>query len=268
MVQYAIEQHGLRERRACRLFEISRSLYRYQPQAKDDEPIEAKLKELAEQHLRWGFWKMRQWLKNKGYGWNHKRIYRVYCQLGLNIRVKPKKRLPVRQPKPLVPPTAPHQAWSLDFMSDSLQSGQRFRTLNIIDEFNRELLWIEIDTSLPASRVVRVLDQLAQWYGYPHRLRLDNGPELIAKTLVKWADHHNLTLGFIEPGCPVQNAYIERFNRTYREEVLDIYLFRTLDEVRQITDQWAYQYNVERPHTALGGLSPYDYAEAKLNLLC
>ena len=268
MVQYAIKQHGLSERRACRLFEISRSLYRYNPQDKNDEPIETKLKELAEQYPRWGFQKMKDWLRNKDYGWNHKRIYRIYCQLNLNLRVKPKKRLPVRHPKPLEPPAEPHQAWSLDFMSDSLQSGQRFRTLNIIDEFNRELLWIEIDTSLPALRVVRVLDQVAQWYGYPQRLRLDNGPELIANALANWAEQHHLALGFIEPGCPAQNAYIERFNRTYREDVLDMYLFRTLDEVRQITEQWAYLYNAERPHDALGGLSPYDYAEFKLNPLC
>jgi putative transposase len=268
MVQYAIKQHGLSERRACRLFEISRSLYRYQPQVKNDEPIETKLKELAEQYPRWGFQKMKDWLRNKGYSWNHKRIYRVYCQLDLNLRVKPKKRLPVRHPKPLKPPAEPHQAWSLDFMSDSLQSGQRFRTLNIIDEYNRELLWIEIDTSLPAQRVVRVLDQVAQWYGYPQRLRLDNGPELIANVLANWAEQHQLALGFIEPGCPAQNAYIERFNRTYREDVLDMYLFRTLDEVRQISEQWAYLYNAERPHDALGGLSPYDYAQANSNLLC
>jgi len=261
MVRYAIEQHHVSERRACRLFHLSRSVYRYQAKGPDDEPVVAVLKRLAEQHPRWGFRKMMQWLKKQKYGWNHKRVYRIYRQLDLNLRVKPKKRLPVRRPKPLQPPACPNECWSLDFMSDSLLSGQRFRTLNIIDDFNRELLWIEIDTSLPASRVVRVLDQIAQWYGYPQRLRTDNGPEFISGVLANWAKLHQVTLDFIQPGKPAQNAYIERFNRTYRQELLDMYLFSSLDEVRQMTEQWLYYYNAQRPHDALDGLAPYEYAE-------
>ena len=163
-----IAQYRVSERRACRLLALSRTVYRYQGSSANDEPIISALHQLAEAHPRWGFGKMNQWLKKQGHCWNHKRVYRVYCQLSLNLRAKPKKRLPTRQPQPLAHPSQPKECWSLDFMSDSLVSGQRFCTLNIIDDFNRELLWTEIDTSLPASRVVRVLDQLSQWYGYPH----------------------------------------------------------------------------------------------------
>jgi len=145
-------------------------------------------------------------------------------------------------------------------MSDSLQSGRTFRTFNVIDDFNREALAIEIDTSLPSGRVERVLDTIAAWRGYPHRLRMDNGPELISQQLENWAEKHDLQLDFIEPGKPAQNAYIERFNRTYREDVLDFYLFDNLAEAREITEQWLEEYNAIRQHDSLGGLSPYQYA--------
>jgi putative transposase len=180
----------------------------------------------------------------------------------LNLRVKPKKRLPTREPKPLEQPQAANQSWSLDFMSDSLTSGRAFRTLNIIDDFNREVLWIEIDTSLPALRVIRVLDMIASWRGYPNQIRMDNGPELISQRLAQWAEANGVELEFIEPGKPAQNAYIERFNRTFREDVLDAYLFDTLLEVRNITEEWIEEYNAIRPHDALEGLPPYEYAAA------
>ena len=183
--------------------------------------------------------------------------------MGLNMRTKPKKRLPIRHPKPLVVPEAANICWSLDFMSDSLESGRAFRTLNIIDDFNREALWIEVDTSLPADRVIRVLEMLALWRGYPQQLRIDNGLELISHKLAAWAEEHKVELAFIQPGKPAQNAYIERFNRTYREDVLDAYLFSTIQEVQAITDDWLEEYNAIRPHAALGGVPPYQYA-AKL----
>jgi putative transposase len=206
---------------------------------------------------------MYDYLKNQGYAWNHKKVYRVYCEMSLNLRTKPKKRLPIRYPKPLVVPAVVNISWSLDFMSDSLESGRSFRTLNIIDDFNRECLWIEIDTSLPAERVIHVLEMLAIWRGYPQQLRIDNGPELISRTLANWAQQHDVELAFIQPGKPAQNAYIERFNRTFREDVLDAYLFTTIQEVQAITEDWLEEYNAVRPHDALGGLPPFQYAAAK-----
>ena len=145
-------------------------------------------------------------------------------------------------------------------MHDRLASGRTFRTFNVIDDFNREALAIEIDTSLPAQRVVRVLDTLAAWRGYPQRLRSDNGPEFISNKLDEWAEKHDVLLDFIQPGKPAQNAYIERFNRTYREEVLDSCLFDSLAEARAITEEWLEEYNAIRPHDALGGFTPYRYA--------
>lgn len=253
------------ERQACRLFKISRSTYRYQPKSKGDDEIVTLLNELAEKHPRWGFSKMFAWLRNQGYGWNHKRVRRVYREAQLNLRIKPKKRLPSRDPRPLVVPEQPNQFWSVDFMSDALVSGRKFRTFNVIDDFNREALWIEVDTSLPAARVVRVLEMIAAWRGYPTAIRCDNGPELISSTLAQWAKNHQVHLDFIQPGKPAQNAYIERFNRTYRDEVLDLYLFRSLQEVRDLTEEWMQTYNAIRPHDSLGGVPPYQYT-ASFNL--
>lgn len=248
------------ERAACRLFQISRSVYRYEGKPKQDEELKQVLQDLAEKKPRWGLGKMVAWLKNQGHGWNHKRVRRVYRELGLNLRIKPKKRFPKREPQPLVVPEQANHTWSVDFMSDALTSGRSFRTFNVLDDFNREALWIEIDTSLPAARVVRVFDMLASWHSYPQMIRSDNGPEFVSNMLEQWAERHQVKLAWIEPGKPTQNAFIERFNRTYREEILDMYLFRSLDEVRQITEQWLEEYNGIRPHDSLGGLTPYQYA--------
>jgi putative transposase len=210
---------------------------------------------------------MYAYLKNQGYSWNHKKVHRIYREMGLNLRVKPKKRLPSRNPKPLIAPDQANISWSLDFMSDSLACGRAIRTLNIIDDFNREGLWIEIDTSLPAGRVIRVLDMLTLWRGYPQQIRMDNGPELISHKLADWAQRHGVVLAFIQPGKPAQNAYIERFNRTFREDVLDAYLFTTIQEAQAITDDWLEAYNAVRPHDALGGLPPFQFAAANPNNL-
>jgi putative transposase len=260
MVHYAIATHQMSERQACVMLNLSRSVYRYKAKPSDDEELCEQLLSLASRKPRWGFQKMFAYLKNQGRSWNHKRVRRVYRVLGLNIRVKPKKRLPVRNPQPLVAPAEANRCWSLDFMHDSLANGRTIRTLNIIDEFNREGLWIEVDTSIPAARVVRVLDMLALWRGYPKQLRLDNGPELISQTLADWAVEHDVALAFIQPGKPAQNAFIERFNRTYREAVLDAFLFHTVAEVQAITEDWLEEYNAIRPHEALGDVPPYQYA--------
>lgn len=260
MVSYLIIEHQASEFRACRVVGMSRSGYRHQPKKSDDNEIRKQLLWLAERKPRWGFKKMNDYLRNQGYGWNHKRVHRIYTELKLNIRVKPKKRLPSREAKPLFQPKAANMSWSLDFMSDSLSNGRTFRTLNIIDDFNREALWIEVDTSLPAQRVTRILNMLASWRGYPKQLRLDNGPELISKEMADWAARYHVKLAFIQPGKPAQNGYIERFNRTYREAVLDAYMFDSLEEARCITEDWIEEYNAIRPHEALGGLPPYQFA--------
>lgn len=256
-----MQEFGLSERRACRTVQLSRCAYRYQEKRTTDEPLVEELRQLAEKQPRWGCSKMSDYLRNQGKAWNHKRIRRVYRSLALHLKRKPKKRLPARTAQALEVPGQQNQTWSLDFMSDALSTGRTFRTLNIIDDFNREALWIEVDTSLPAERVVRVLDQLLSWRGKPARIRMDNGPELISQRLESWAQEKQIELLHIQPGKPAQNAYIERFNRTYREDVLDAYLFEDLQEVRHITETWLEDYNTIRPHEALQGMPPRLFAQ-------
>lgn len=248
------------ERGACQTVGLNRCSYRYQAKRKEDAEIAQELRELAQRQPRWGCRKMTHYLRNQGHTWNHKRIHRIYRDLSLNLHGKPKKRLAPRTAQALAVPERSDESWSLDFMSDSLSDGRVFRTLNVIDDFNREALWIEIDTSLPAERVIRILEQLLLWRTAPKQIRMDNGPELIAQRLEAWARDQQIELLHIQPGKPAQNAYIERFNRTYREEVLDAYLFDTLEEVRTITEQWLEVYNNIRPHEALEGLSPRQFA--------
>ncbi len=246
-------------RQACRTLSLSRTVYFYQPDTRRDEPVIHALTELTERYPRYGFKKLFQLLRRQGNTWNHKRVHRIYCQLKLNFRRKGKQRLPVRNPAPLATPQALNQSWSIDFMHDALVCGRRFRTFNVVDDFNREALAIEIDLNIPAQRVIRVLDRIVANRGYPLKMRMDNGPELVSLALAQWAEEHGVMLEFIKPGKPTQNAFIERFNRTYRTEILDFYLFRTLNEVREITERWLMEYNNERPHESLNNLTPEEY---------
>ena len=255
-----MDERGLSERQACRTVNLHRCTYRYQARKTDDQEIVQELRQLAESQPRWGCRKMTDYLRNHGHRWNHKRIRRVYRDLALNLHRKPKKRLAARTALALEVPVLSDQTWSLDFMSDSLSNGRAIRTLNIMDDYNREALWIEVDTSLPAERVVRVLESLLLWRAAPKQIRMDNGPELISQRLDSWAKQKQIELIHIQPGKPAQNAYIERFNRTFREEVLDAYLFDNLEEVREITERWLEDYNTIRPHEALQGLPPRQFA--------
>ena len=222
------------------------------------------LQRVVECYPVYGFSKLFKVLKRKGHNWNHKRVYRLYCELKLNKRRRGK--MPTRYPEPLVVPKVANQCWSIDFMRDSLLCGRRFRTFNVIDDFNREALAIEVDLSLPSQRITRVLDQVIAWRGYPEKLRMDNGPELISTTLAEWAEERDIKLEFIKPGKPTQNSYVERFNRTYRDEILNMYVFKTLTEVRELTENWIKEYNDERPHDSLGDLTPWEYLAAHQQL--
>lgn len=234
-------------------------MYRYRPKPNRDLPVIEAIQGIVEEWPGWGFPKIFKTLRRRGHRWNHKRVHRVYCELRLNKRRKGKRRLPTRNPEPLAVPLVVNHCWSVDFMSDTLFDGRRFRTFNVLDDFNREALAIEIDLNLPAVRIIRVLERIAQQRGYPAKLRCDNGPEFISIALAGWAEDHGVDLDFIKPGKPTQNSYVERFNRTYRDEILDLYLFRSLSEVRDLTTDWRRKYNEERPHDALGDLSPIEY---------
>ena len=258
-----IADQQLSNRKACKLMGISRTTCQYQAQAKDDTELQTALTVLTTRHAAIGFWQCCYRLWNRGHWWNHKRIYRVYTGMKLNIRRRAKKRLPERVKQPLSVPTAPNQVWSIDFMCDSLVDGRRFRLFNVIDDFNRESLAIEIDTSLPARRVIRVLERLIAEKGKPANVRCDNGPEFISHLLEQWCTDRKINIQFIQPGRPMQNAYIERKNGSLRRELLDAYLFNNLAEVRVMSEEWRVDYNTERPHKSLGYLSPIKYAELK-----
>jgi len=259
-VEYAIKEKKAPVNRVCRLLKLSRTVYGYSAKKPDDGKIKEALMTIVKKHARRGFKKCFGKLRLDGHTWNHKRVYRVYCELELNLRKKPKKRFPPREKKTLEQPKSVNLTWSMDFMSDALMDGGKFRTLNIIDDFNREALKIVAARSLTSKYVTQYLDEVSQLRGYPSVLRTDNGPEYISHVLKDWAKLHDVELRYIQPGKPAQNAYIERFNRTYREEVLDMYLFKNIEEVQEITNKWLYDYNHERPHESLKNMTPHGYA--------
>lgn len=246
-------------RQACVLFCISTSVYYYRAKRKDDSEVIEQLSILANLHQQWGFWMMFHRLRKLQYQWNHKRVYRIYCDMRLNMRNKRKKRLPARVKEPLLCPIQPNITWSLDFMHDTLANGKTIRTLNIIDDFNREALSITVDTSLPAQRVIRELNKLIEWRGKPEKIRSDNGPEFIAQAIGDWCLANEIEWAYIQPGKPTQNSLVERFNRTFREDVLDSYMFDSLVQARNYANAWAWMYNNERPHSALGYLTPVEF---------
>ncbi len=245
-------------RHACQLFTVSETCYRYQPRHADENAeIADWLVRLTTTYRTWGFGLCFLYLRNvKGFGWNHKRVYRIYRALELNLRIKPRKRLVREKPLPLIIPTARNQTWSMDFMHDALGDGRAFRLFNVIDDFNREALAIEADLSLPSARVIRALDQVIEWRGKPAVIRCDNGPEYVSGALLAWAEKRQIRIDYIQPGKPQQNAYVERFNRTVRYDWLNQTIFGTIEEVQNTATDWQWTYNNVRPNMALGGITP------------
>ncbi len=242
---------------------LPRSQYYYRSK-KDDTDVITELQNLAFKHPSYGFRKLFAYLRRAGKSWNHKRVYRVYKLLKLNRKRKGKRRLPARVKQPLVQQSHINQSWSMDFMSDSMVGNRKFRTFNVMDDGSREVLAIEIDTSLSAKRVIRTLQQIIGYRGKPRMIRTDNGPEFTSKDFELWCTDNEIKLQFIQPGRPMQNGYIERFNRLYREAVLDAYLFFELNEVRILTAEWIEEYNNRRPHESLQNQTPNEW---KINLL-
>lgn len=245
----------------CHIVKLSRAAYYREPggQAQRDAPVIEALNVLVAKHSRWGFWKCFDRLRIEGCLWNHKRVHRVYCAMKLNLPRRTKKRLPQRILCPLLAPAEHNRIWAMDFMHDALYGGRKFRTFNVIDESNREGLAIEVGTSVPSSRVIRVLERLIDQYGRPEALRMDNGPEFISIAFEEWCRERGVRRLYIKPGKPDQNAFAERFNRTYRTEVLNQYVFESIEQVQLLTDEWLQMYNHERPHVSLGRVPPLTY---------
>lgn len=222
MAKQVLAQRGISIRLACQVFTVSESCYRYEAKLNaENARIADWLLRLTDNNRSWGFGLCYVYLRNdKGFQWNHKRICRIYRELELNLRIKPRKRLVRDKPEPLSVPQAINEVWSMDFMHDQLEDGRSFRLFNVIDDFNREALGIQIDFSLPAERVIRALRQIIAWRGKPQVIRCDNGPEYISATIQRWVHDWGIKLQYIQPGKPQQNTYVERFNRTVRYEWL------------------------------------------------
>lgn len=261
MAQHAVEQHSVSIRLACVAFNISECCYRYEAKLSDENAVIANwLIRLTHNYKDWGFGLCFDYLRHiKGYDWNHKRVYRIYRELQLNLRIKPKHRITREKPEPLRVPTVPNEAWSMDFMHDQLQDGRAFRLFNVIDDFAREALGIEVDFSLPAIRVIRALNQIVEWRGKPKCIRCDNGPEFIGHALMTWAKQHAITLEYIQPGKPQQNAFAESFIGRLRDECLNETLFSSLDEARVVLAAWRQDYNRVRPHSSLANRTPEEF---------
>ena len=258
MAKRVVADRGISVRLVCDIFGISETCYRYYPKCSgDNQHIADWLMRLTTTNRTWGFGLCYLYLRNvKGYPYNHKRVYRIYRELELNLRIKPKRRLKRDKPVELSEPRQINMMWSMDFMHGSLGDGSSFRTFKVLDDYNREGLGIEVDRSLPAARVIRSLEQIIEWRGKPTAIRCDNGPEYISGQLMAWAQSLNIVLRYIQPGNPQQNAYVERYNRTVRHEWLDQHLFEDIEHARLTATEWLWRYNNERPNMAIGGITP------------
>lgn len=260
IIDYLKNTYRFSERQSCRLAGISRRTYRYRSVKNDDQVIEV-LGQFSQDQPGYGFWMLFRKIRKAGYPWNHKRVYRVYTKLQMNLRRRVRKRLPKRISEPLSITIESDLVWSMDFMSDSLYDGRRFRILNIIDDYNREILAMEIGHSISSERLVRVLDRLKEQDRLPKKIRVDNGPEFISGRFQLWCRENGIQIHDIQPGKPTQNGFIERFNGSCRRELLDIYVFKNIPDVEDPVGKWWNEYNYHRPHSSLKNLTPMEYKQ-------
>jgi putative transposase len=248
-------------RRCCGLFKVPRSTFYYEGRARDDAKLAAALKEKAALYRRWGYRMLLELLRREGWKDNHKRVYRIYATEGLQVPQRRRKRSSRWRGEPLQEASRPNETWAMDFMSDQLADNRKLRVFNLLDVYTRECLAIECDTSLTGERVKRILTQVGEVRGLPERIVVDNGPEFAGKVMDRWAYDYGVQLHFIEPGKPVQNAHIESFNGTFRDQCLNEHWFRSINEARLITEGWRQLYNRIKPHSSLGMLTPEEFAE-------
>lgn len=252
-------EHGLSERRACKLIKLARSTMKYQPRPDKNVLLRARLKDLALEKRRYGSPRLHWLLEREGMAVSYGRVERVYRREGLQLAKRRKKREVARLRIALPLATKPLQRWSMDFVQDELSSGRRFRCLTIVDDFTKESVAIEVGVSLPGTRVVSVLELLKRIRGIPKSITTDNGPEFISQAMDQWAYNHGVSLNFIRPGKPTENAFIESFNGKFRDECLSENWFTNLEEAKEIIEKWRIDYNTKRPHSSLGRLTPSEF---------
>jgi putative transposase len=260
-----LADYRVSERRACAMVLLSRTVFCYLDHKRDDRAVRQRIREIAETRVRYGFERIQILLRREGWRDNHKRTYRIYREEGLNLRSKRPRRSKAaahRQERPVL--TGPHQCWSMDFVSDQLFDGRRFRALTLVDNYSRECLEIEVGQSLKGFDVVDVMERIKQLRGVvPKRIQVDNGSEFISKVLDKWAYENKVTLDFSRPGKPTDNAFIESFNGSFRDECLNVNWFLSLDDAKEKIEAFKKDYNGCRPHSALRGLTPNQVVEGQ-----
>jgi putative transposase len=259
-VGHAVSKHGVSFRRACGLAALSRSSYYYQSHPRNDAELRDALKEVAARRRRFGYRRLTDMLRREGWTDNHKRVYRIYREEELQVRRRRRKRSAKWRGEKPPAVTRPNQRWAMDFVHDMLADSRRLRMLVVLDEFTRECLAIEVDTSLSGERVTRVLDRLVELRGKPEALLTDNGPEFIGKAMDAWAYCKQVRLDFIEPGKPTQNPFVESFNGKFRDECLNEHWFIHVEHARETIETWRCDYNICRPHSSLGKLTPVEFA--------
>jgi len=254
-----MDKFEISERLACELNDLDRSSYRYEPKPDRNAKLRNQLTELARQKPRYGYRRLGVLLERKGQPVNHKRLFRVYQEAGLGVRRREKKRLDrAHVGMPLL--SHPNQEWSLDFINDALANGRAIRALTVLDDFTKESPVIEVDSSLSAPRVTRVLDHVIDNRGIPESIRIDNGPEFTSRCFISWAEQKGIALIFIQPGKPVQNSFIESFNGRFRDECLNANWFENLADARRKIEAWRIEYNQHRPHSSLAYRTPLEFA--------
>ena len=262
-----LAEYRVSERRACAIVFLHRSVYRYLDQPRDDRAVRQRMKEIAETRVRYGFNRIHILLRREGWRDNHKRTYRIYKEEGLNLRSKRPRRNKTaahRQQRPLL--TGPHQCWSMDFVSDQLFDGRRFRALTLVDNYSRECLEIEVGQNLKGIDVVAVMERIKALRGVvPQRIQCDNGSEFISKALDKWAYDNQVTLDFSRPGKPTDNPFIESFNGSFRDECLNVNWFLSLEDAKEKIRLFKEEYNGFRPHSSWLGLTPNEVVQQHSN---
>lgn len=261
VVTWAREAAGLSERKACRFLGVARSTVQYRSVRPPDRELRARLRELAEERRRWGYRMLHVLLEREGHEVNHKRVYRLYREEGLQVRRRRRRKRAIRPRRVLETPSAASERWSMDFIHDELATGRRLRCLTVVDDFTREAVAIDVSNSIPGERVAAVLDRAGLRRGLPGTIVCDNGPEFTSRCLDQWAHDRGIELSFIRPGKPVENAFVESFNGTFREECLNEHWFLSLREAKREIEAWRVDYNRVRPHSSLDNLTPTEFAK-------